>query len=566
MNMKLTISTLLLFVTAHMFSQNQALNVVRIEGKGNAGNELEITGQSRGTLFTTGLNYIEQPEYEGNRAPILVEVDDPNSVIPGIFQIKLSGVDSVATWKMYLVGVGDTVYSDSIIGILNRQVIPQWGLAVTIGHLSPQISGPNSYYLDPILSEVIYANNTTPWLSGVEDTDYLMPTNWKRSGLNFWQCDQVTYPNTCDDPCIYNDYIGVDDYQNYEIVINEPWAPYRLVSNGDCVHEPVTSSLAATLGMSDLKFLMDVDIIFTADTNKWTRCPVLETQDNPALSWNGNTDKQDVKLMPSLNKQGVPTSNPGSSSNNPADANYIAGYGMGWFPGYAIDINTGTRLNMAFGEDSWLGNNGGNDMLFNPTSTLYDSGPNNDVVFGGKHYVYVYRDAACSPTFWDQGNMPAYDAGQHFIDNWTSTSQSYKIWRSCAWVGIPMLDSGQQLLASDARVRLRVKTDRRNHTCNIPNLQNGGNPMYQVSTVNLGIQHTGPVSTLSVYPNPTNEQVNLDVEGYGGPISVEVFDFSGRSLLVTNSRIVSLKDYAKGIYVFKVTYGKRVEKIKVVRK
>jgi hypothetical protein len=90
--------------------------------------------------------------------------------------------------------------------------------------------------------------------------------------------------------------------------------------------------------------------------------------------------------------------------------------------------------------------------------------------------------------------------------------------------------------------------------------------MYQVSTVNLGIQHTGPVSTLSVYPNPTNEQVNLDVEGYGGPISVEVFDFSGRSLLVTNSRIVSLKDYAKGIYVFKVTYGKRVEKIKVVRK
>ena len=67
--------------------------------------------------------------------------------------------------------------------------------------------------------------------------------------MNFWQCDQVTYPNTCDDPCIYNDYAGVDDFQNYEIVIEEPWAPYGLVSNGDCVHEPVTSSLA-TIGMS----------------------------------------------------------------------------------------------------------------------------------------------------------------------------------------------------------------------------------------------------------------------------------------------------------------------------
>ena len=43
---------------------------------------------------------------------------------------------------------------------------------------------------------------------------------------------------------------------------------------------------------------------------------------------------------------------------------------MGWFPGYAIDLTTGERLNMAYGEDSWLGNHGGNDMIWNPSGAL----------------------------------------------------------------------------------------------------------------------------------------------------------------------------------------------------
>ena len=42
---------------------------------------------------------------------------------------------------------------------------------------------------------------------------------------------------------------------------------------------------------------------------------------------------------------------------------------MGWFPGYAIDLTTGERLNMAYGEDSWLGNHGGNDMMWNPSGS-----------------------------------------------------------------------------------------------------------------------------------------------------------------------------------------------------
>ena len=37
-------------------------------------------------------------------------------------------------------------------------------------------------------------------------------------------------------------------------------------------------------------------------------------------------------------------------------------YGMSWFPGYAINIETGQRLNVAFGEASDLGDQNGRDM------------------------------------------------------------------------------------------------------------------------------------------------------------------------------------------------------------
>ena len=37
---------------------------------------------------------------------------------------------------------------------------------------------------------------------------------------------------------------------------------------------------------------------------------------------------------------------------------------------YAINVETGERLNIIFGEDSWLAGDNGNDMIFNPTSRI----------------------------------------------------------------------------------------------------------------------------------------------------------------------------------------------------
>ena len=90
---------------------------------------------------------------------------------------------------------------------------------------------------------------------------------------------------------------------------------------------------------SAISFLPSVDIVITADKSKWTRCPVFEMGREPALNV-GNCPAGAMRKSSSVDKNG----NPDGSGTT----------GMGWFPGYAIDVESGARLYMAFGENSFL--------------------------------------------------------------------------------------------------------------------------------------------------------------------------------------------------------------------
>ncbi len=93
---------------------------------------------------------------------------------------------------------------------------------------------------------------------------------------------------------------------------------------------------------------------------------------------------------------------------------------MGWFPGYAINVETGERLNMAFGEDSWLVQDNGRDMLWNPDSIITRPNGSNsngagvrfgeESVFGGKHYIYVFGHNVHANSV-----IPIYDEGKELI-------------------------------------------------------------------------------------------------------------------------------------------------------
>ncbi|MFL2571473.1 MAG: T9SS type A sorting domain-containing protein [Parvicellaceae bacterium] len=72
-------------------------------------------------------------------------------------------------------------------------------------------------------------------------------------------------------------------------------------------------------------------------------------------------------------------------------------------------------------------------------------------------------------------------------------------------------------------------------------------------------------SKINAFPNPTDDLIILDIEGYNGAVNVEVYDLTGKLLKTTKNTTISMGEYIKGIYVFKVAYNDKVEKLKVVK-
>ena len=70
---------------------------------------------------------------------------------------------------------------------------------------------------------------------------------------------------------------------------------------------------------------------------------------------------------------------------------------------------------------------------------------------------------------------------------------------------------------------------------------------------------------LVFYPNPTKGNINIMINNFNGNIQTEVFDLIGNRLQVTNETSISLRDYAKGIYILKVAYGDTIEEVKVIK-
>ena len=72
-------------------------------------------------------------------------------------------------------------------------------------------------------------------------------------------------------------------------------------------------------------------------------------------------------------------------------------------------------------------------------------------------------------------------------------------------------------------------------------------------------------SSINLHPNPTNDIIKLDIEGYNGSFKISIYDLQGRLVETTNSNTVSLSKYERGAYIFKVSYGDITEEVRVLR-
>ena len=412
--------------------------------------------------------------------------------------------------------VGNNTVLIKPISVGDESFFPELGISVKVGQVADpgelaqftNFGGLDNTYTGPVPNTFlgasqVYENSSLRWLNPVKDVDGGTPSNWVLSGTNktAGQQDAFYSRNASNEPEAF-----VDPEKQFGKVLDGTWAPYMLCAgyyqisasrvfggpafNGavlaadKSVNNSVTNCSSSPYNAStDLRKLSSVLVVYTKDQSKWTRCPVLEMQEVSELSV-GNSFFFEPRRVPSVDKNGIPTGSPGC---NEADATLTSTVGMGWFPGYAINLETGERLNMAFGEDSYQKTNNGDDMMWNPTSSM-----NNPYSFtmGGKHFVYVFGnsiegkssvDATLSEfsvfdgkTFgagpYDQGARTYRQLRDFFESLRTSglsvvtgnrTSAFHAIERDIMWVSMPMLASGYSFknpkdMPCDVRVQINV--------------------------------------------------------------------------------------------------------------
>lgn len=456
--------------TAQLVEYGYGPRITRVEGRGHADNVVFLTEESEADVVT---NYTpKEITYDYAAGPINIKVVDPLTVKGGSYTLQFIKDPSAnlssdevndANWILYRESGGqqESISSERTITVGNEQIIPEWGISVDIEQYVHKKVGSSSL-TELLFHEMTFADSSKRWLSTIGHEDELGPLNWIRSGTV--DEDGANDPATAvcsEKSTFYNDRVGFDDEEVFESVIGGMWAPSALVRYGDCEHMPYPNSFAQYVNWQDVKHSPSVDIVITADKSKWTRVPVLETQDNKFLSWDGATDKCDVKMMPSKDKNGKQA---GESGYNAAegDFNGTQPLGMSWFPGYAIDLTTGERMNMAFGEDSWLGNENGKDMMWNPSNRLFSQF--GEVLFAGKHYIYVYKNLrkyASTQTNFDSG-LGAYDGGYNIYEkmiNTPSTTNLREVWRACTWVGYPALSENSNGLTDENDPYSFITTD-----------------------------------------------------------------------------------------------------------
>jgi len=484
--------------------------ITRVDGQGNGGNNLELTEASEVAIVSTPISSGSKQDvitYKAGKGPIQVQVVDPLSVKAGkytvAFKDSTGGGLGDAYWTLHT-PTGDSINADQSIAVENEQLILNEGISITIKQSGN--AGDNRDLGNGLLtSSIEYADSSKPWLGGFSDQEGQTDANWIRSGNSVFDVGTTVDP--------YNDYDNpnfLDPKQDFEGIINGTWAPYRMVSYIKTGQTSTGLSMQDAVGMdlfngsavrgSALKEVPSVDIVFTNDKSKWSRCMVLESRNDANLA-QGNAKYLQLRQAPSVDKSGKTSADAGY---NNSEGDLVSTTGMGWFPGYAVNVETGERLNIAFAEDSWLAGENGRDMKWNPTSTMF-AGVNNELRMGGKHYVYVFRSQA-TPSF------PAYDDGAYLFSQMNLPAgagndvKRMTAMKTCVWAGIPMLNDGYSLLATDAKVKLRVERSYKNYTTAA--LPNGGLPMYTFDMTGLETETNNTIAIdsalamINVVPNP----------------------------------------------------------------
>lgn len=463
--------------------------ITQIGGRGNGGNFVRLTPEVKEAIVTN--NVSNNISFESGSAPINIKVVDPAKLQPKYYRLRVTSDSLVgrelisenadtgekiedlvfAEWMLYESDQSPVPTSDPIFmstyrvrsddAMANPRPTPLAGIERVITNRGFSVAIENVAAAGDTLdeegqmgiigAEISYEDPGQAWLNGLADGDDALGGAWNwmelLTGTEFWEA---------------NNYDKFDFYQDE--FLSGRWGPFsitRAFSNsaqgGDIspgLPQGPTSNNRQVAASELLGFdeLPDVDIIFTNDSTKWSRCVVVET--SPGSDLGSGAWPLSAKWVDNVDQNGNSVA-PRTREN----------HGMGYFPGYAINVNTGERLNIFFGESTWDKRNNGDDMKWNPTSDFFNQDNLDFQQAAGRHYVYVtnlpYDGCASIRTFLtnaDESGINNFAQAIFFQNTGNNLKDAYK---HVAWVGIPYVNPGFDItdpttIPTETTVSLRV--------------------------------------------------------------------------------------------------------------
>ncbi len=523
--------------------------VTRLDGVGVGSNFLDISDESRDQILNG--EFDGSITYKEGGGPIAVKIFNPLEVTNGSYELRFKdsdqnddSLDEDAVWELEDLGTGEIIASETSIELLNEQVFGQYGFSIAIKNDEDLF---NSASPDGAVgSEVVYSDVTgADWFDVVKDEeDFGIQASFISSTFDYVNPEEGSNVFNIDP----NNTLGsmADGFVPFPLATNDYTTDPTNPAAGPVLTPGWTKVGASTFFNNNFNLpqimgnLNNIDIVFTSDKSMWSRCIVVETA-NPGMTSNFPSIDNHAQMMlrASTSVGKYDSDGDGKADSDTSDA----ATGKGWFPGYAINVETGKRVNIFFGENSsfsdpiiepYFANEDSrtntNDMMFNPSDeTLLELqgvqfGQAN-LYCGGQHFIYVTN------TEYDGCNA-LYDAAKNLTPNSAYTFYLTYI-RNVVWAGFPILKSGARLdplgsgesglIPNDVTVKLRVTSP---YAVETGTGVRNGNPTYQFdiagkeSTDLTSDEVESALDMINVVPNPYYGFSNYDSNNFNNTIKI----------------------------------------------
>ncbi len=442
--------------------------ITRVDGKGHSGGYLKLTEESSTMICEDG--FADRITYQSGAGPFTVKVYNPLNVVDGTYTLELfdnNMMDTILQDSIHWIltdSEGTQYFSDKTIDKTDEKLIDEIGLSISIELTDKIIDAAAPGGNDPIKgngfigANLSYDDADDPWYGFVFDD--AMPFGLS----NFIRTDNLELEQPRDPEKIYSNVLGGAWYP-YPLVSWKPEPDLIPFNGGSFITPAWTNNFSSQVDARNyLDNIRGVDIYLTSDKSKWSRCVVLNTF----------SDYHDAEGLPNpdaaAGAYGVRSDQSIDKDGNPDNSGTT---GFSWFPGYALDVETGERLNIFFGENTFYSHkdssaalglgittNNGHDMMWNPNNDIIQflngnppfTGTLAEMPLGGQHTIYITKEK------YDECEVLATELGGSPFLQITG-------WSKVIWTSMPVLPRGYELnsmadgiIKNDAKFELRVKS------------------------------------------------------------------------------------------------------------